>query len=147
MKVILNKSVDRLGEEGEIVQVKDGFARNFLIPQGLALPATGKNIQYFKNLELDQEKQKGRHFREAGEFSQKLEQISVTVTKPVGEHDRLFGTVTAMEIAEALKKEGLEVDRRKIEIPDPIKSLGIYNVIIKLHPEVQAQLKVWVVKE
>jgi large subunit ribosomal protein L9 len=147
MKVILTKDLASLGEEGQVVQVKDGYARNYLFPQGLAMPATGKNVKYLKHLETSREKQKSRRLKDADNLAEQISRISVTIAKPVGEHDRLFGTVTAIEIAEALQGEGLEVDRRKIVIPDPIKSLGIYNVIVKLHQDVQAQLKVWVVKE
>ncbi len=147
MKVILRKSVPKFGEVGQVIEVKDGFARNYLLPQGLAQPATGESLKGLANLRNFKEKKKDHLVKKAGEFSERLAGVTVTIAKPVGEGDRLFGTVTAMEIAAALGKQGLEVDRRTIQITEPIKTLGSYTVTVKLHAQVQAPLKLEVVKE
>jgi large subunit ribosomal protein L9 len=122
MKVILKKDDAKLGESGEIVEVKNGFARNYLIPQGIAVEATPSNL---KN----------------------IEEISCTASVAVGEEDRVFGSVTSQTIAELLREKGFDVDRKKIFIEEPIKALGIYAIPIKLHPEVETKVRVWVVRE
>ena len=147
MKVILKSDIERLGKTGEVVNVAAGYARNYLFPQGKALEASARNMEVIevekKNIAKVQERKKGESEALAG----KLEQLSITVSKQAGENDKLFGTVTAMEIAGALEKEGHEIDKRKIMLEEPIKTLGIYSVPIRLHAEVTAQVKVWVVKE
>jgi large subunit ribosomal protein L9 len=147
MKVILKSDIERLGKAGEVVNVAVGYARNYLFPQGKALEASARNMEVIevekKNIVKVQERKKGESEALAG----KLEQLSVTISKQAGENDKLFGTVTSMEIAGALEKEGHEIDKRKIMLEEPIKTLGIYSVPIRLHAEVTAQVKVWVVKE
>ncbi len=147
MKVILKADVEKLGKRGDIVKVADGYARNFLLPKGLALKENPSNLKIIeeekKLLAVKQVKEKA----EAEAMAEKLKQVSITVVKKVGENEVLYGSVTSSEIADLLKKEGIEVDRRKIEIADPIKTTGIFNVPIKIHPEVSAEIKVWVVKE
>lgn len=147
MKVILKADVEKLGKRGDIVKVADGYARNFLLPKGLALKENPSNLKIIeeekKLLAVKQVKEKA----EAETMAEKLKQVSITVVKKVGENEVLYGSVTSSEIADLLKKEGIEVDRRKIEIADPIKTTGIFNVPIKIHPEVSAEIKVWVVKE
>jgi large subunit ribosomal protein L9 len=147
MKVILKSDIERLGKTGEVVNVAAGYARNYLFPQGKALEASARNMEVIevekKNIAKIQERKKG----ESEALAEKLEQLSLTVSKQAGENDKLFGTVTAMEIAGALEKEGHEIDKRKIMLEEPIKTLGIYSVPIRLHAEVTAQVKVWVVKE
>lgn len=147
MKVILKSDIERLGKTGEVVNVAVGYARNYLFPQGKALEASARNMEVIevekKNIVKVQERKKGESEALAG----KLEQLSVTISKQAGENDKLFGTVTSMEIAGALEKEGHEIDKRKIMLEEPIKTLGIYSVPIRLHAEVTAQVKVWVVKE
>ncbi len=145
MKVILKKSMPDLGEPGQVIQVKDGFARNYLIPKGIAQPATGQNLKHLTNLKGLQDKRKTKLLRDAEDLSGRIAQISLTIAKPVGENDRLFGTVTPMEVAEALAAQGIEVDKRKILIQDPIKSLGEYTIDVKLHADVHAPLKLQVV--
>lgn len=147
MKVILRADVEKLGKRGDIVKVADGYARNYLLPKGLALKETSSNLKLFeeekKLLAVKQVKEKA----EAEAIAEKIKQISITIVKKVGENEVLYGSVTSAEIADLLIKEGIEIDRRKIEIDDPIKTTGIFNIPIKIHPEVTAELKVWVVKE
>jgi len=147
MKVILKQDYDPLGKIGEIVQVKDGYARNFLIPREIAISATPKNM---KILEEDQKmaaRRKDKDRRQAETLAEELEKVSLTATLAVGEEDRVFGSVTAQIIAELLKEKGYDIDKRKIHIEEPIKALGIYSVTVKLQAEVEAKIRVWVVKE
>jgi large subunit ribosomal protein L9 len=147
MKVILKSDVERLGKTGDVVNVAVGYARNYLFPQGKALEASARNMEVIevekKNIVKTQERKK----LESEALAEKLEQLSLTISKQAGENDKLFGTVTAMEIAGALEKEGQVIDKRKIILEEPIKTLGIYSIPIRLHAEVTAQVKVWVVKE
>ena len=146
MKVILKEDVVHLGQLGDIVEVAPGYARNFLIPKKKALEATTKNlktIEHQKKLLTDQLK---REKKEAEELSARIDQSSITLPVQVGEEEKLFGSVTNIDIAEALAKESIQVDKRKILLEKPIKELGIFTVPIKLHAEVTAQLKIWVVK-
>jgi len=147
MKVILRENLDNLGEIGEVVEVKDGYARNFLIPRKLAFEANIKNLNQLeaqkKQLERKIEKEKILAERTRDE----LEKISLTIQMKVGEDGKLFGSVTTQMIADALKEKGFEIDRKTITIPEPIKALGIYNIEIKLHKDVVAKIKVWTVRE
>jgi len=147
MKVLLREDYKGLGEAGEIVKVKDGFARNFLIPKGVAFLATDQNKKRYEN-DL---KQKGwkqeRDKIHAEELSKTLENVSCTISVQVDEEDKLFGSVTSQNIADSLEEQGHKIDKRKILLEEPIKALGIYSVPIKLHAEVEASVKVWVVKE
>lgn len=147
MKVILRQDHEKLGEAGKVLQVKPGYARNFLIPKGIAYPATSDNMKKYNSekeqldLKIVQEK------RKAEELAKVLENVSCTITVQVGEEDKLFGSVTSQNIAEVLESQGHKIDKRKIVLEEPIKSLGIYSVPIKLHSDVEAKVKVWVVKE
>lgn len=147
MKVILRQDYENLGKVGDIVKVKPGFARNYLLPNKIAYPALPN---YVKMLE-EEGRQKQQRLRKekagAEELAARLEKVSLTISVSVGEEDRMFGAVTSQDIADGLKEQGHEVDRRKIVLDEPIKALGIYQVPIKVHPEVEAQVKVWVVKE
>ena len=147
MKVILLKDVDRLGQAGEIVQVAAGFARNCLIPQHSALMATDANVAQFESRRRQHEAAADREQRAAAELAKQLEKASITAQVKVGEGDRLFGSVTAQNIADLLKEQGHDIDRRKVDLDEPIRSLGVYNVALHLHPEVTATVKLWVVKE
>lgn len=147
MKVILTEDVQKIGKMGEMVQVKDGFARNYLIPQKLAVPANPQNIRNLEHQKSLVAQKINRIKRDAESLAEKIEKISCTIRKPAGEEEKLFGAVTSKEIEETLKDEGIEVDRKKILLDEPIKSLGIFRVPIKVHPEVTAHLKIWVVKE
>ncbi|WP_456406266.1 50S ribosomal protein L9 [Caldithrix abyssi] len=147
MEIILRQDYQNLGKTGDVVKVKDGYARNYLIPKGIAYIATKENKKRLENelkvksLRVEKEKMA------ADELAKKLANVSCTIPVQVGEEDKLFGSVTSQNIADALAAQGIKVDRRKIQLEEPIKSLGIYSVPIKLHPEVEATVKVWVVKE
>jgi large subunit ribosomal protein L9 len=147
MKVILRQTVDTLGQIGEVVEVKNGYARNYLIPNKIAYAALKGNVKALeeekKNLNRKKEQERHQSEKQAGE----IEKVSVSIPVQVGEEDKIFGTVTTQMIADALKEKGFDLDKRKIEIEEPIKSLGIYTVSIKLHPNVVAKVKVWVVRE
>lgn len=147
MKVILLKDIETLGSAGEIVEVKNGYGRNFLIPRNEALVATAANMAQFESRRKQQETLAERDRRAAEALAKKLETESITAQVKVGEEDRLFGSVTAQNIAELLDEKGYEVDRRAIHLEDPIRELGVYNVEVRLHPEVAAAVKLWVVKE
>lgn len=147
MEIILRQDYEQLGKTGEIVTVKDGFARNYLIPKGIAYVATKVNKKRLENELQMQNWRKEKEKRAAEELAKKLETVSCTIPVQVGEEDKLFGSVTSQNIADALASLGYEVDKRKIQLEEPIKSLGIYSVPIKLHTDVTATVKVWVVKE
>ncbi|MCZ7601699.1 MAG: 50S ribosomal protein L9 [Melioribacteraceae bacterium] len=147
MKVILRKNYEKLGEIGEIVDVKNGFARNFLIPRQIAYVATQGNIKAFEEEKKQILKKETKEFEEAQKLATELENVSISIPVKVGEEDKIFGTVTTQMIADSLKEKGYEIDKRKIEIAEPIKALGIYTVNVKLHPKVQSTVKTWVVRE
>ena len=147
MKVILLKDIETLGSAGEVVEVKSGYGRNFLIPRNEALVATTANMAQFKSRRKQQETLAERDRRAAEALAKKLETESITAQVKVGEEDRLFGSVTAQNIAELLDEKGYEIDRRAIHLEDPIRELGVYNIDVRLHPEVAAAVKLWVVKE
>jgi large subunit ribosomal protein L9 len=147
MKVILRQDFETLGEAGKVLTVKDGYARNFLIPRGIAYEASGQAMRLFEHDKLRLEAKKNREKKQAETLRTKLDGVSVTATVPVGEEDRVFGSVTAQDIADLLVAKGFEVDKRKIQLDEPIKALGFYEVPVKLHGEVQALIKVWVVKQ
>jgi len=147
MQVILKKDIEKLGKVGEAVSVKVGYARNFLFPKKLALPATEANL---KVVEREKEKTAQRQAQEkqrSEELAKKLAITSCTITVQAGEDGKLFGSVTNQDIAAAYKAEGIEIDKRKIEISEPVKEVGVFKINIKLHPEVSTEAKVWVVKE
>ena len=147
MKIILRQDHENLGEAGNIINVKPGFARNFLIPQGIAMAASPQNKKRFENEKKQMNWRKEQEKRKAEELAKQLESVSCTITVQVGEEDKLFGSVTSQNIAESLAAQEYEIDKRKIQLEEPIKSLGIYSVPIKLHTDVEAKVKVWVVKE
>ena len=147
MKVILLKDVESLGSAGEVVQVKDGFGRNFLIPRNEALVATDTNVAQFESRRNQHEAVAERERRAAEVVAKKLEADSLTAQVKVGEEDRLFGSVTVQNVAELLEEKGYQIDRRAIDIGDGIRELGVYNVEVRLHADVTATVKLWVVKE
>ena len=147
MKVILLKDIETLGSAGEVVEVKNGYGRNFLIPRNEALVASAANMAQFESRRKQQETLAERDRRAAEALAKKLETESITAQVKVGEEDRLFGSVTAQNVAELLDEKGYEVDRRAIHLEDPIRELGVYNIEVRLHPEVAAAVKLWVVKE
>jgi len=147
MKIILLTDKENLGNSGETIEVKNGYARNYLIPHGLALPATPGNIkQYEEQIKLKTYRET-KHTRDAQALANELQKVSCTASVVVGEEDKIFGSVTSQTIADLLREKGFDIDRRKIVLEEPIRALGIYTVPIKLHPDVEAKIKVWVVKE
>lgn len=147
MKVILKSDVERLGKVGDVVTVAPGYARNFLMPRELAFEATERNLARVEVEKKRYVKVQAKSRLEAEALAAKLGALSLTIRQAAGESDKLFGTVTTMDIAAALEKEGYAIDKRQITVEEPIKTLGIYTVPVKLAPEVTAALKVWVVRE
>lgn len=146
MQVVLRADIENLGRLGDVVNVKPGYARNYLIPKGLAMLATEKNLKVFEREKKKlQEKMDAIRFA-AQELKEKLEALEVVIEVRVGEGDKLYGSVTAANIADKVQELGYEVDKRKIVIPEPIRALGEYDLEVKLHPDVKAILKVKVVK-
>jgi large subunit ribosomal protein L9 len=147
MKVVLRKNFESLGEAGQIVGVKDGYARNFLIPRGIAYEASARNLSLVQEAKRQSEHRQTREQHLAEDLRNKLSEVSITATVSVGEDDKVFGSVTSQEIARLLAEKGFEIDRRKIILDEPIKMLGVFEIPIKLHSKVEAKIKVWVVKE
>lgn len=147
MQVILREQLDHLGDAGEVVQVKPGYARNYLIPQGLAYEATEGNLHRLERERAQAEKRAARAFSQARERASGLEGQSITFSVRAGQEGRLFGSITPADIAERLAEQGIEVDRRQIDIDEPIKALGVFTVPIRLHADVRSEIKVWVIKE
>jgi large subunit ribosomal protein L9 len=147
MEVILLEDVKNLGRGGEKVIVKDGYARNYLLPRRLALPATDSGLKMLKEEERRRAVREVKIQREAEETAKTLNQISCTAEVEAGEDDRVFGAVTSGDIAELLQKQGFDIDRKKIVLDEPLKALGVYTIPIKLHTDVEARVKVWVVKK
>jgi large subunit ribosomal protein L9 len=147
MKVILTQDVDNLGQQGEIVTVKDGYGRNYLIPKGLALVATDSVVRHQKELRKQAAHKILKQKEDAEALRALIEKEEVVVTARVGEESRIFGTITPQQIAARLAERGLEIDRRKIEIDEDIKTLGVYTGSVKLHHDVTARVKVRVEAE
>jgi len=144
-QIILTALVDNLGAEGDTVTVADGYARNFLIPKGLAMPATPGNLRRVESLRKKREASLAAQLEGAKTAAAQLVKQSYTITAAAGEDGKLYGSVTSSDISEALKKEGVEVDRRKIVLEHAIRELGVYDVDVKLHPDVATKVKIWVV--
>ena len=147
VQVILKKDVADLGHAGDLVTVKPGYARNYLIPQGMAFLATEGNLRRFEEERRQIEQAAERDRENATEMAGRLEGQSLTFKVRAGEEGRLFGSVTSADIADSLAAEGLDVDRRIIRLEDPIKELGVYDVTIRLHADVEPTIKVWVVAD
>ncbi|WP_223644585.1 50S ribosomal protein L9 [Corallococcus sp. EGB] len=147
MKVILREDIDNLGKSGELVTVKDGFGRNFLLPRKKAVLASEQNLRQLEHEKAVQTARNAKLKGAADEQAKKLGSVKVTIKRKVGEQDKLFGSVTVLDIAEALAAQGQQVDRRQLHLAEPIKSLGSYDVELRLHREVTAKIKVDVVAE
>jgi len=147
MQVILTEAVDKLGTQGELVHVANGYARNYLIPRGLAIIADKRNVRRLGHQKKIVEDKTKRELKQVDALVARLDEISCTIPVRVGEEDKLFGSVTTSDIAETLKAQGIEIDRRKIHIEEPIRALGVYTVQVKAGHEQTAHLKVWVVKK
>lgn len=147
MKVILNENVDHLGQVGDLVSVKPGYARNFLIPRKLAAVANESNKAALAHQLRLVEKKKAKALVEAKAIASTVEKTSVTVAKQVGEDEKIFGTVTTAELEELLRKEGVAIDKKNIHLDEEVKKVGVYSASVKVHPEVTAKFKVWVVAQ
>ena len=146
MEVILRQAVENLGKPGDLVAVKSGYARNYLIPRGFALPATEGNKRRIEQQKARLEAAEAERRGTAQQVADRLEQVSLTFSARVGEEEKLFGSVTAADIAQQLQAQGFEIEKRQVDLHDPIKSLGVYRVPIKLHAEVKPEVRVWVIK-
>jgi large subunit ribosomal protein L9 len=147
MQLILLEDVHSLGKAGDLVKVSDGYGRNFLIPQKKAILATEKGVNMLEHQKRQVQARMGKMKKNLEKVAEEIGALSCTFAKAVGESGKLFGSVTSMEIETFLKENDIEVDRKKIMLDEPIKSIGMFTVPIKLHPEIVAQLKVWVVQE
>ncbi|MDP8259365.1 MAG: 50S ribosomal protein L9 [Candidatus Aadella gelida] len=147
MKVIVLKDTDKLGEIGGELQVKDGYARNYLIPNGIAVESTKSALRLLEAKRREKAAREKKFQEECEKLAEQIASTSCTITMEAGEEDKLFGTVTSEKIAEVLKVEGIEIDKKKIVLEEPIKTLGVYNIDIHLHPEVKARARIWVVKK
>jgi large subunit ribosomal protein L9 len=145
MQLILVEDVEHLGKAGELVSVKPGYARNFLLPKGLAVSATTRNVKEFEHTKAMIERRVEQERGAAEDLANKLNGMILQFERLVGEGDKLYGSVTNKEIGEQLKVAGVEIDHRKIQLSEPIKELGKYEVPIKIHSDVKATLKFWVV--
>lgn len=147
MEVILRQAVEKLGHPGDIVKVSPGYGRNFLLPRGLAYEATPGNRkrieQERQRLESAEEQRRGA----AQEVAGKLEQVSLTFSARVGDEGKLFGSVTSADIAQQLEQQGFHIEKRQIELHEPIRALGVYRVPVRLHADVHPEIKVWVIKQ
>ncbi|MCA9431138.1 MAG: 50S ribosomal protein L9 [Candidatus Omnitrophica bacterium] len=142
MQVVLKETVYNLGGAGSVVKVKDGYARNFLIPRGLAIPATSGAKRHIEHIQRLAEKKRATEIKDASDLKVKLEALSLTVEAKAGERGKLYGSVTSVDIANAIAEQGIEVDRRKIILDHPLRSLGEHTVRLKIDPEVSAEFKV-----
>lgn len=147
MKVILLQTVDKLGKAGDVVTVKEGYARNFLLPSKAAKEATAFNMKMLDSLKKKQAEEDARKLTEVKALAEKIALLSLTIAAQAGEEDKLFGSISNEMIAEALSVENIKIDKRDIVLDEPIKKLGEYQVTVKLHPEVKANFKVSIVKK
>ena len=147
MEVILRQAVDNLGHPGDIVTVSPGYARNYLIPRGIAYLATDGNKKRISQEKSRLEAAESERRGSAEELAKKLEEVSITFAARVGEEGKLFGSVTTADIAQQLEGQGYHIEKRQIDLHEPIKALGVYKVPIKLHAEVKPEIRVWVIKQ
>ena len=147
MEIILRQAVENLGKPGDVVKVKPGYARNYLLPHGLAYEATPGNLKRIQQerdrLEAAENERRGT----AQGLAEKLEQVSLTFSARVGEEGKLFGSVTAADLAAQLEAQGFHIEKRQIDLHEPIKSLGVYRVPVRLHADVKPEIRVWVIKQ
>ncbi|MDN5293396.1 MAG: large subunit ribosomal protein [Eubacteriales bacterium] len=145
MKVILKQDVKKLGKKGDVVEVAEGYARNYLLPRGLAVEASAGNLKTLEKQKEAEQRRREEEKAEALRIAEKLKEITVVVHGKAGENGRLFGSVTAKDVAEALAKDfGIKIDRRKMQLEEPIKAVGVYYIPVRLHAEVEATVKVHV---
>ncbi len=147
MKVILQQDFDGLGRIGDIVKVSDGYAFNFLIPRGIAMQAAESNVRQMEHLQRITESKRKTMLEAARVEADRINGTAVSLKRLAGEEDKLFGSVTNRDIAEALAAEGIEIDKRDIVLEEPIRTIGVYNVSVRIHADVEAKLKVYVIRE
>jgi large subunit ribosomal protein L9 len=147
MDVILRQAVEKLGAPGDLVKVSAGYARNYLLPHGVAVEATPGNRRRIEQERARLEAAESSRREAAQEIAKQIEQVSLTFAAKVGEEGKLFGSVTAADLQQQLEAQGVKVERRQIELHEPIKALGVYRVGIKLHADVKPEIKVWVIKQ
>ena len=147
MEVILREDVEKLGTRGQLVKVTSGYARNYLLPKKLAVPATESNKKIVEQERQGHLRREAKEVSDAGDLAKMMADVSVTISQKAGENDQLFGSVTVKDIVEALEKQGYTIDRRKVALDEPIRTLGEYKVTLRLHREVPAEITVRVVKE
>ena len=146
-EVVLMADVKGLGAQGDVVRVAEGYARNFLLPRNLAAPVTEATRRQLEKVRKVREEQDVKELDTAQNLAKSIEQISCTIPVKTGEGGKLFGSVTAADIVSALKAQGIEIDKHQVDLPEPLRELGVFNIPIKVHPKVQATLKIWVVEE
>jgi large subunit ribosomal protein L9 len=147
MEIILRQAIENLGNPGDVVTVKNGYARNYLLPHGLAYEATPGNLKRIAQERDRLEAAESARVSSAQELAQRLEEVQLTFSARVGEEGKLFGSVTSADIAEQLHAQGFQVERRLIDLHEPIKALGVYRVPVKLHADVKPEIRVWVIKQ
>jgi len=147
MDIILRQAVENLGKPGDVVKVKSGYARNYLLPHGLAYEATPGNLKRIQQERDRLEAAENERRSSAQTQAEKLEQVSLTFSARVGEEGKLFGSVTATDIAQQLEAQGYHIEKRQIDLHEPIKALGVYRVPIRLHADVKPEVRVWVIKQ
>jgi large subunit ribosomal protein L9 len=147
MKVILRDDIEKLGTAGNIINVADGYARNYLFPRNLAVPATKGNVRSIDEIKKQKQIRENKRKKDAQRLKDKIEKLSLTAEVQTGEEDKVFGSVTASNIASLLENQGFEIDRRKIMLEEPLKALGVYTIEIRLATDVTASVKLWVVKK
>jgi large subunit ribosomal protein L9 len=147
MDVILRHAVENLGKPGDVVKVKNGYARNYLLPHNLAYEATPGNLKRIQQERARLEAAEGQRRDAAQDIATKLEQVSLTFSARVGEEGKLFGSVTAADITQQLEQQGFHIEKRQIDLHEPIKSLGVYRVPVRLHADVKPEIRVWVIKQ
>ncbi len=147
MKIIMRDDVENVGRTGDVVTVKDGYARNYLIPRKLAITASPGNLRAIDQVKLQKDQRDKKRMRDGDRIKVALEKVSVTAEVQVGEEDKVFGSVTSAHISELLKDKGFTIDKRDILLEEPLKALGVYTVDIKIDRDIVAKVKVWVVKK
>ena len=147
MEVILRHAVENLGKPGDVVKVKNGYARNYLLPHNLAYEATPGNLKRIQQERARLDAAENQRRDAASEIATKLEQVSLTFSARVGEEGKLFGSVTGADIAQQLEQQGFHIEKRQIDLHEPIKSLGVYRVPVRLHADVKPEIRVWVIKQ
>ncbi len=147
MKIILKEKIEKLGNKNDIIEVKDGYARNYLLPKKMALKATKANMNVINELERVRARKEKSVVLTAQKLAEKLKNVSLTISMEAGEDEKIFGSVTTQKIAELLEEKGFNIDKHKVVIETPIKNLGVFNTQIKLHTDIVAEVKLWVVKK